>query len=72
MFILIDDRIFNTADISFIEPDVDENQITIFYRSTPDTTTSVHYESTEKLIEGLQALVNALEPKEIPGTVGDF
>ena len=69
MFILIDDRIFNTADISFIEPDADYNIITIYYRSDTDATTSIHYENTEKLVEGLQKFVDVLAPKEIPGAI---
>lgn len=69
MFILVDDRMINVDDISIIEPDADYNIITIYYRSDTDATTSIHYESTEKLVEGLQKLVDVLAPKEIPGTI---
>lgn len=69
MFILVDDRMINVDDISIIEPDADYNMLTIYYRSDTGATTSIHYENTEKLVEGLQKFVDVLAPKEIPGAI---
>lgn len=68
MFLMIDDRIINADDISLIEPNTDDNTLVILYRGT-EAVTTVQYDDTNALIEGLKKFVRVLEPAEIPGTL---